>query len=146
MADTDKGLVYSIFLREKTEKFHRLILNLKNFSKLVVYRHFKMDNLSTALGMVRKNCFVASIDLTNAYFLVPLAITDQNIFCLNFSDSYIYIYVCLPNGLSSAPRIFTKILKPVLVWDPIMGYLDGSFLVGDTFEDCVLLNKLVEQI
>ena len=51
----------------------------------------------------------------------------------------LYKYTCLPNGLSSAPRIFTKILKPVFSalskeGHQIMGYLDGTFLIGDIFK------------
>ena len=77
ISDSENGFVSSIFLREKKENKHRLILNLKEFNKNVVYRHFKMDNLKTALNMVRQNCFMASIDLSDAYYRVPVALTDQ---------------------------------------------------------------------
>ena len=53
ISDSENGFVSSIFLREKKENKHRLILNLKEFNKNVVYRHFKMDNLKTALNMMR---------------------------------------------------------------------------------------------
>ena len=65
----------------------------------------------------------------------------------------------MPNGLSPAPRIFTKLLKPVLSTlrkkgHQIMNYLDNFFLVGDNFEECLkaveysvdLLSRLVFQI
>ena len=49
----EKDYVSSIFLKEKKEKAtHRLILNLKKFNENVVYRHFKMDNLSTFLTLI----------------------------------------------------------------------------------------------
>ena len=35
--------------------------------------------LNTALGMVKKNFYVASIDLTDAYYSVPVATVDQTI-------------------------------------------------------------------
>ena len=55
--------------------------------------------------------------------------------------SQLYKFITLPNGLSSAPRIFTKLLKPVystlrtqgLVSN---GYLDDSFLLGNSFVQC----------
>ena len=74
---SENGFVSSIFLREKKENKHRLILNLKEFNKNVVYRHFKMDNLKTALNVMRQNCFMASIDLSDAYYSVPVALTGQ---------------------------------------------------------------------
>ena len=140
ISDSENGFVSSIFLREKKENKHRLILNLKEFNKNVVYQHFKMDNLKTALNMMRQNCFMASIDLSDAYYSVPMALTDQKYLIFKF-EGQLYNFVCLPNGLSSAPRIFTKLLKPVFSalhkqGHQITGYLDDSFLMGDTFEEC----------
>ena len=53
------------------------MLNLKNVNKHVTHRHFRMDTLNRALGMVRNNCYMASIDLIDAYYSVPVAIVDQ---------------------------------------------------------------------
>ena len=72
-----------------------------------------MDTLNTALGIMRKNCYMASIDLTDAYYSVPVATVDQKNLMFQFGGIR-YKYVCLPNGLSPAPRIFTKLMKPVL--------------------------------
>ena len=99
-----------------------------------------MDNLNAALGMVRQNCYMASIDLADSYYTVPAALSDQKYLVFNF-EGQLYKYVCLPNGLSSAPRIFTKLMKPVFSalrkkGHQIMGYLDDSILMGDTFEEC----------
>ena len=77
VADNERGYISSIFLREKKDNTYRLILNLKNFNRHVTYRHFKMDNLKTALHMVRKDCYMSSIDLSNACYSVPVAICDQ---------------------------------------------------------------------
>ena len=49
--------------------------------------------------------------------------------------------MCLPNGLSSAPRIFTKLLKPVFKVLREKGllssaYIDDLYLQGDTFHEC----------
>ena len=139
-SDSENGFVSSIFLGEKKENKHRLILNLKEFNKNVVYWHFKMDNLKTSLNMMRQNCFIASIDLNDAYYSVPVALTNQKYLLFKF-EGQLYKFVCLPNGLSSAPRIFTKLLKPVFSalhkqGHQIMAYLDDSFLMGDTFEEC----------
>ena len=72
-----------------------------------------MDTLNTALSMVRKNCDMASIDLTDVYYSVPVANVDQKYLMFQF-EGIRYKYVCLPNGLSPAPRIFTTLMKPVL--------------------------------
>ena len=138
--ETEKGYVSAVFFGEKKNNQHRLILNLKNFNKHVTHRHFKMDTLNTALGMVRKNCYMASIDLTDAYYSVPVATVDQKYSMFQF-EGIRYNHVCLPNGFSTAPRIFTKLMKLVLFFlrkkgQQVMNYLDDFFLVGDIFEEC----------
>ena len=50
-------------------------------------------------------------------------------------------YTCLPNGLASAPRYFTKLLKPVYSTLRSQGYLnigyiDDSYLQGDSKTEC----------
>lgn len=52
-----------------------------------------------------------------------------------------YQYTCLPNGLASAPRIFTKLLKPVFNILRKKGYLSSSYiddcyLQGATYGEC----------
>ena len=99
-----------------------------------------MDNLSTVLKMVRQDFYIANMDLEGAYYTVPLLCMDQKYLLFQFEGN-LYKYMRLPNGLSSAPRIFTKILKPVFSTlrkedHQIMGYLDDTFLMGDTFNGC----------
>ena len=90
---------------------------------------------------MRQINFMASIDLSHAYYSVPVALTDQKHVSFKF-ERQLYKFVCLPNGLPSAPRIFMKLLKPIFSalhkqGQKIMGYLDDSFLMGDTFEECI---------
>ena len=51
------GYLSPIFLQEKKENKHRLILNLKELNKFVAHHHFKMDTLKLALNMTRKRMF-----------------------------------------------------------------------------------------
>ena len=90
--------------------------------------------------MTRKGCFIASIDLTDAYYSVPIKNSLQNFFAFQFQGKF-YRYACLPNGLTSAPRLFTKIMNPVLstlrkLGYNVMNYLDDVFICGDTFAEC----------
>ena len=86
-----------------------------------------MDSLKL---IVRKDCYMSSTDLRNAYYSVPVAICDQKYLMFQFAGQ-LYKFVCLPNGLTSAPRLFTKLLKPIFAvlhkeGHDIMGYLDDS--------------------
>ena len=109
---------------------------MKEFNQHVEYHHFKMDTLETAINMMKPGCFMASIDLKDAYYSVPICIAHQKYLKFVFNTK-LYQFTCMPNGLSSAPRIFTKLLKPVYETLHNMGYLnlgyiDDSYLQGDT--------------
>ena len=132
--------VSTIFLRPKHDGSFRMILNLKQFNESVEYHHFKMDTLETVIRMMRPGCFMASVDLKDAYYTVPIHSDHQKYLKFVFNGT-LYQYTCLPNGLSSAPRIFTKLLKPVYSTlhnkgHLSSGYIDDSYLQGDTVKEC----------
>ncbi len=70
-----------------------------------------MDSLTTIIKLVDKNCFMACIDLKDS--IIPIRQSDRKYLKFQWNNT-LYQYTCLPNGLSSGPRIFTKILKPPL--------------------------------
>ena len=132
--------ISTIFLTPKKVGTHRTILNLKEFNEFVAYHNFKMDTLEAAISMMKPGCFMASVDLKDAYYTVPIHPSHQKYLKFCFDGAF-YQYTCLPNGLASAPRIFTKLLKPVYATLHSMGhlnsgYIDDSYLQGDTVEDC----------
>lgn len=57
-----------VFLRAKKNGSFRMILNLKEFNRFIAYHHFKMDNIETCVHLMKPGCFMASIDLSDAYF------------------------------------------------------------------------------
>lgn len=140
--DSEQGeFISTIFVRPKVDGSYRLILNLKMLNKSIVYHHFKMDNLQSAINMMTKNCYLASVDLKDAYYSVPIHVDYQKY--LKFSwQGQLYKFTCLPNGLACAPRIFTKLLKPMFSSLRSKGYLsvsyiDDCYLQGNTFQECV---------
>ena len=105
--------ILNTLIRPKKDGAFRMILNLKPLNKFVDYHHFKMDTFRTALKLIRPGCFMASVDLKDAYYATPIAEEDRKLrLMLQWKGKY-YQFTCLPNGLPSAPRIFTKILKAV---------------------------------
>lgn len=130
----------SFFLADKPNGQKRFILNLKNFNKHVNPPHFKLEDTRTVLRLIQKDCFLSSIDLKDAYFLVPMAAKHRKYLRFIFNDT-LYEFTCLPFGLSSAPHAFTKILKPVIKELRLKGitcvnYLDDFLIFGDTMADC----------
>lgn len=137
-----------IFLRPKKDGTFRMVLNLKTLNTFVTYRHFKMDTVWTAINMMKPNCFMASIDLKDAYYSVAICADHQKFLKFYWKGEY-YKFTVFPNGLALCPRKFTKLLKPVYAFLRSLGhlsvaYIDDSYLQGDTYEEC--LQNLIDTI
>lgn len=129
-----------IFLVPKKDGSKRLILNLKELNNFVENEHFKMEDYRSACSLISKNCFMAVLDLKDAYHLIPISVESQPYLCFSFLGKT-YMYVCLPFGLCCAPRIFTKVLRPVLGELRLRGFksvsfLDDFLLLGNTESEC----------
>ena len=118
--------ISTIFIRPKKDGEYRLILNLKNLNERVEYQHFTMDTLQSAIRLMTPNCFMASVDLQDAYYSVPIHKEDQKYprFCWK---GRLFQFTCLPNGLACAPRLLTKILKPVYATLRQKGHLNVGY-------------------
>ena len=141
LASPEPGQIISpIFLIPKPDGTHRMILNLKHFNNYVTYRHFKMDTLSTITQLMSPQCFMASLDLKDAYYSIPIAPQHRKFLRFEFTGQLLQ-YTCCANGLSSCPRLFTKVLKPALTMLHKQGhiataYIDDIYVQGVDFDSC----------
>ena len=77
---------------------------------------------------------MASVDLKDAYYCVPVHDADQKY--LKFSwQGRLYQFTALPNGLTSGPRDFTKLLKSPFAHltdldHTIIGYIDDMLILA----------------
>lgn len=131
----------NIFLRKKSNGSFRVILNLRNFNEVIKYTHFKMDSLQDALYLMHSKCFFTSVDIKDAYYSLPLHDKAKRFFRFKLGNK-MFEFNSLVMGYSDAPRIFTKIMKPVLATlreDNIMiiMYIDDALIFGKTFDDCL---------
>ena len=99
-----------------------------------------MDTLWSVIKLMIPNCFMASVDLKDAYYSVPVSPASQKLLKFIWKGQ-LYQYTCLPNGLSSCPRKFTKLLKPAYTvlrkkGHVSSGYIDDAYLQGNTYDDC----------
>ena len=138
-------VISNVFVRQKKDGNYRMILNLKNFNQCIEKVHFKMESLKDAISLMKHGCFFASLDLKDAYYSVKIAPEFTKYFRFKFHD-VLYEFTSLPQGYRDSPRIFTKILKPILAHIRALGYeivmyIDDSLVVGDSFEECSLAVK-----
>ena len=126
----------NIFTRPKKNGGVRVILDLTELNKNLKVQHFKMDTIHTAAQLITKGSFLASVDLRDAYYSVPIH-SDHRKYLRFIWHNQRYQFKALPNGLSTAPRLFTKILKPVFATlreagHTVIGYLDDTIIIGQS--------------
>ena len=68
-----------------------------------------MESIQNVLNVIKKDAFMASIDLKDAFYSVPVAAHHEKY--LNFFANGFLKFTWMPNGYGLAMRIFTKIAK-----------------------------------
>ena len=137
-----------IFLVPKSEDSFRMILNLKRLNENMPYIYFKMETIKSLLTLVTPNCYMAKVeDIKDAYYSVPILPHHQKYLKFYFRGK-LYQFTCLPNGLCSGPRKFTKLLKPPLSYlrlqqVTVAGFIDDLITLGRSFVECERNFKLI---
>ena len=132
--------ISNIFIVPKPGGKFRPIINLKHLNEFITYKHFKQEHFKIVLDLIQKNDFFCKLDLTDAYFAIPIHKAFRK-YLKFFWDSNLYEFRCLCFGLSSAPRIFTKVLKPIYAWFRYHGlrcsyYIDDSLNMNKNCDTC----------
>lgn len=139
--------VSPIFLVPKPDGSHRFILNLKDLNWFICKEHFKMEDLRSALNIMNEGDFMCKLDLKEAYLMVPID-PDCRKFLRFLFDGQLYQFSALPFGISPAPCVFTKLIKPILSWLRakglrIVAYIDDFIIFGRSREKCLEAVNLV---
>ena len=93
----------------------RIIFDLSILNTFIRKISFRMDTYMVIIGMICRGDFFISIDLTDAYHAIALHPDFMRFMTFIFQNVY-YQFTCLPQGLSSSPRIFTKVMRTVLTY------------------------------
>lgn len=138
--DISDHYISNIFLRPKPNGSFRMIIDLSRLNNDIEKRHFKMQHLDVAIDMLSRGCYLASIDLKDAYYSVPINKKFRRFLCFQWKGQFLR-FKAMPFGLTSAPRIFTKLLSPVFSAFREEGfqgfaYVDDSFILGESEEEC----------
>ena len=119
--------ISTVFTRKKKSGTFRFILNLKYLNNFVVYKHFKMESILDVFKIIKKDVWMASVDLKDAFFTIPINEAYQKYFMFEWLEK-IYKFIAMPNGFSDAMLVFTKVSKPVYAYLRQQGYMSVIFV------------------
>ena len=110
----------NIFMIPKKGGERRPVVDMRDLNNFIEPVHFKMEDLSHLPSVLRRGDFMCKIDLKDAYQTIPIA-KKSRIYLRFLWRGKLYQFTCLPFGLRSSPRIFTKVLNPLLVYLRALG-------------------------
>ena len=105
-----EGFYSTLFLVPKKDGSQRPVKALNGF---VQTHHFTMEGIHTLKELVRQGDWLTKVDLKDAYFTILIRQKFRHLLHFTFQEES-YEFTCLPFGLSSAPWVFTKTLKPAV--------------------------------
>ncbi|KAM9945027.1 hypothetical protein ACTFIT_003277 [Dictyostelium discoideum] len=120
---------------------HRPVLDLKRLNSHINNQSFKMEGIKNLPSMVKQGYYMVKLDIKKAYLHVLVDPQYRDLFRFVWKGSH-YRWKTMPFGLSTAPRIFTMLLRPVLrmlrdINVSVIAYLDDLLIVGSTKEECL---------
>ena len=113
--DPGPGFYSRLFLVEKASGGWRPMIDLSHLNDFVQLTPFKMETVASVLLSVREGDFLASLDLKDAYFQIPIHGSSRKL--LRFmSEGTVYQFRALCFGLSTALQVFTRVFAAVSPW------------------------------
>ena len=134
--DHDRLCLSPVFVIPKRSGSLRMILNMKRINRHIAKSPFRMDHLASILPALGQDDFAVSLDLSDAYFHVPIDPSSRDL--LGFAvGKETFRFKALPFGLRPAPRVFTRVVSALMSFLRgkglrIFAYLDDWLLVANS--------------
>lgn len=108
-----EGFLSSLFAVPKEAGKLRPVVDLRALNEFIPYRHFKMEGIPMLRDILQEGDWMCKVDLRDAYLTVPVAQQSQPLLSFKWAGRQ-FRFRALAFGLASAPRVFTKLLHPVV--------------------------------
>ena len=132
----------SFFLAPKKPHSWRPILNLKPLNKKFIRpQKFRMETLASIIPTCCQGMWASTIDLKDAYLHIPIHPQFQHFLAFRYKHVD-YKFQALPFGLSTAPRVFTRVSRAVLAFlrrngITLFAYIDDWLILGESQQECL---------
>ena len=112
------------------------MIELSHLNEFVLQTPLKIETVASVLLSIREGDFLASIDLKEAYFQIPIHQSSRKLLWF-LSEGTVYQFKALCFGLLTAPLVFTKVFAAVSAWAHSHGirllrYLDDWLVLASS--------------
>ena len=147
---TPGEFISNIFMIPKKSSRNRAVIDMRVLNEFVEYIPFRMEDISLLKSVLKQGDFMTKLDLRDAYLTVPVDKKSRIYLCFIWRG-ILYQFTCLFFGLSSSGRIFTKAMRPVIVFLRAMGirlliFLDHILIMTSSHKLAMQHTDLVIQV
>ena len=134
------GYYSRLFTVPKRTGGYRPVLDLSPLNRFLRKCPFRMDTPAVVRSALRPGDWTASLDLSDAYFHIPIHVTDRKWLRFHWKGQN-YEFTVLPFGLSQSPWVFTRVVKVIVGWLRLRNvrfhaYLDDWLVIASQRELC----------
>lgn len=127
----------------------RICLDCRRINDVTKNEAYPFPDMLGILGRLEKSKFFSVIDLSKAYWQIPLEETSRDMTSFR-AGKHLYRFKVMPFGLKGAPITQTKLMNRVLGFDlepQVHVYLDDIIITSKTLpEHFQLLRKVTERL
>lgn len=151
-ADHNMPLYRSVFfLAPKKTGDWRPIINLRPLNSLYVRpQKFRMETLHQIVPTLSIGSWAVTIDLKDAYLHIPMHPSSRRFLSFQYKGTD-YIFKALPFGLSTSPRVFTRVTRVVLAYlrrrgISVFAYIDDWLLLAKSEQEAYQTTQFVVRL
>lgn len=123
---------------EKKNGKTRICLDSRKLNECTVKEAYPLPYITRILGRLKSTNFLSSIDLSDAFWQVPLDAESQLKTAFRVPGRGLFMYTCMAMGLCNSAQIMSKLMDMVLGCDlepAVFCYLDDIVICTETFEE-----------
>lgn len=125
----------------------RLCLDCRRINEVTKKEAYPFPDMQVILGRIEKARYFSIIDLSKAYWQIPLALESRDFTSFRAGKS-LYRFKVMPFGLTGAPVTQTKLMNRVLGYDlepQVFVYLDDIVVTSKTIEEHFRLLRIIAE-
>ena len=121
VVDQLPGFYNRLFLVQKASGKWRPVLDVSRLNTFVRKTKFSMESTRSVLAAIQEGDWLTTVDMKDAYFHVPIHPTSRRFLRFVFAGQ-VYQFRALCFGLSTAPKVFTRVLAPLAKMVHLAGF------------------------
>lgn len=131
-----------VLLVKKRDNSYRWVVDLREVNKVTKGDSYPLPKVNDILDQLRDAKFISSIDLSSAYFQVPLEESSKEKTAFIIPGKGLYQFKRMPQGLHTSAATWQRFIDTVIGEDLkpfVFVYLDDIITVSQTFEQHMAL-------